>query len=684
MRQRTAVPRFEPRLVYGQVDNELGASIRALAAQSGDDELDAAQQSSIDGLSKHQEALCSEVHELQASAEWDVFTVAFYGETNAGKSTLIETTRILLGEPTKLENRRRFRELQEGFGLSGPGMLEAKARLAELARSRDSCLQHFEALCEEQAARPWWKRVFGFFAARSARIAAQAGLATVSTRYEEAERLCRAQEGQLASLREFADGGIIGDGRPDYTRNLQAYSMEHDGQRFALLDVPGIEGKVDSVQAEITAAVRKSHAVFLVVNQPAPPQAGTLDTIRRHLSAQTEVGVVYNKKITNPLPLSRNVLASAGEIEALAELDKVMAGWLGDSYRGSITLSAGPAFLAVGECLEPGSRQESDREKFVGAMGREEILGKSRMQEFMQLLGTDLVRDCHRKIVAANLRKVQKALEASIAHVSAHRDRFSSLAATMQRFAIEADLQTRSSARTLRRRLRLRGERLIDLFSKGVVEDMYARIDAGIESDDLKRELENTVEKHRLELEDAIPGAFREEFARFTGEITDILERAREKMDDVVAHQPEWGARGGEFDLRMDDGLRPASLVGALIGGVLLFVSQAGWVVIAFSVAGLALSTYKGIRSRFDEEFKRGQQRSVVDRNARSVATEIRQALTGHLDAAVPTVDARLEEISARLAMPARRAGHLVETMDATIRRLGNLSQEIKRGEESE
>lgn len=680
MQQSAGAMHYESRLIYGKVVSELDVSIRVLAEPSGEDELDKAQRASMEVLSTHQEALREEVRELEASAEWDVFTVAFYGETNAGKSTLIEATRVLLEEPTKLESRRKFRELQAMFGLSGPGMVEAQASLVELARARDAARQHLEDLRAEQAAMPWWKRLLGLFAARAARTEVQGNLEALSTRHDEAERRCRTQEEQLVSLRQFADGQIIGDGRSDYTKHVQAYSVQLAGQPIALLDVPGIQGKEESVQTEITSALRKAHGVFFVVNQPAPPQVGTLETVRQHLGAQVEVGVIFNKKIQNPKPLSANGLINAGEREALAELDKVMAGCLGDGYRGSITLSAGPAFLAVGDCLEPGSEQAREREKFLSAMGGDAILEKSRMREFLQLVGTDLVRDCRKKIVASNLRKVQAALEDSIANASAQRDRLSALAVTMQRFAAEADTQARSSTKALRRRLRLRGESLIDTFSKNVVEELYGQIDKGIDSDDLKRKLENTIDKHRLELEDALPGSFQKEFARFTSEITDILERAREKMDDVLDHQLDFASRRGAFDLRMDDGLRPASLLGAAIGCVMLFVTQAGWVMLAISVVGLALSAYKGIRSRFDNDFKKGQQRAVVDRNARSVVREIREALTKHLDSTVQTLDSRVEETTARLSMPARRAAHLVKTMDGTIRRLGGLSHEIKRG----
>lgn len=38
---------------------------------------------------------------LQQHAEWDHFTLAFFGETNAGKSTLIESLRILFNEQAR-------------------------------------------------------------------------------------------------------------------------------------------------------------------------------------------------------------------------------------------------------------------------------------------------------------------------------------------------------------------------------------------------------------------------------------------------------------------------------------------------------------------------------------------------------------------------------------------------------
>lgn len=43
----------------------------------------------------------SELRQLKTQAEWDTFTLAFFGETNAGKSTIIESLRILFKEESR-------------------------------------------------------------------------------------------------------------------------------------------------------------------------------------------------------------------------------------------------------------------------------------------------------------------------------------------------------------------------------------------------------------------------------------------------------------------------------------------------------------------------------------------------------------------------------------------------------
>ncbi|HDY4896330.1 TPA: hypothetical protein RQV65_004487, partial [Yersinia enterocolitica] len=72
----------------------------------------------IESLNKLNDKLQAELEKLKESSEWKCFTIAFYGETNAGKSTLIESLRLQLGEKTKRESQKIFKELQQQLGLT--------------------------------------------------------------------------------------------------------------------------------------------------------------------------------------------------------------------------------------------------------------------------------------------------------------------------------------------------------------------------------------------------------------------------------------------------------------------------------------------------------------------------------------------------------------------------------------
>ncbi len=52
-----------------------------------------------------------ELESLKNNEEWENFTIAFYGETGAGKSTLIECLRLFFKEPSKMDQQERFKRL---------------------------------------------------------------------------------------------------------------------------------------------------------------------------------------------------------------------------------------------------------------------------------------------------------------------------------------------------------------------------------------------------------------------------------------------------------------------------------------------------------------------------------------------------------------------------------------------
>lgn len=69
----------------------------------------------ISRLEKINVGFQKEIEKLQLSSEWDKFCIAFFGETNAGKSTIIESLRIIYDEETRRVEMIRQRKACESL-----------------------------------------------------------------------------------------------------------------------------------------------------------------------------------------------------------------------------------------------------------------------------------------------------------------------------------------------------------------------------------------------------------------------------------------------------------------------------------------------------------------------------------------------------------------------------------------
>ncbi|MCQ2635079.1 hypothetical protein E5E09_03395 [Helicobacter pylori] len=66
-------------------------------------------QEALEVFQKLESESLKEFESLKNNEEWENFTIAFYGETGAGKSTLIECLRLFFKEPGKRDQQERFK-----------------------------------------------------------------------------------------------------------------------------------------------------------------------------------------------------------------------------------------------------------------------------------------------------------------------------------------------------------------------------------------------------------------------------------------------------------------------------------------------------------------------------------------------------------------------------------------------
>nr|WP_232256998.1 GTPase [Helicobacter pylori] len=78
-----------------------------------------------------------ELESLKNNGEWENFTIAFYGETGAGKSTLIECLRMFFKEQSKVDQQERFKRLYSNYVKNDRGSEHA---LLELEKLQDGAI----------------------------------------------------------------------------------------------------------------------------------------------------------------------------------------------------------------------------------------------------------------------------------------------------------------------------------------------------------------------------------------------------------------------------------------------------------------------------------------------------------------------------------------------------------------
>ena len=727
-----------PEKIYAYVTDGVRDVIRALETQDEDTEDAAVRSDIIAGLNLMQAQVAGKQEELRASADWKDFTVALYGETNAGKSTIIESLRIHRGESSKLEQRRRFDKLKATHALDDEA-LQATRDAIELARAaateallrgkqldvegqgqlqalEQEKTRHEELALAARANRSWWKRLIGVFRRAEEDLASQDIQARIiefrnhhlhkrqqiSAEFCSAEAALAIAEDTLARrmdemprLLEHADGGIIGDGSPDFTVATQRYSFNIGGASFVLLDVPGIEGGEERVKAHIDKAVQTAHAVFYVTGKAARPQhgdkeEGTLEKIKRHLGPQTEVWAIFNKRVTAPVPLHKVGSLFAHDADGMADLEQGLRETLGPNYRGVLPVSAYPAFLAVADRLPPAAAlagtkrpdHKVPRAKFLSEFDAATILDRSGLAALANHLASMAI-DAPRKIQQANLYKANQSLQQFVRELNHHAATMESHAKKVTAETTEIRGQVDRAASRLGSSLRTDAGDSLRALKTGVRKEIYALIEVGISNEKLKSELQSSLERHVSDMQRDVDKKFKESATQFQSAVNKAAERFQKHLKDLgeIAGAQMRDLSGPSFnlDLRVNNGVNIAGLVTTAVGAIILALTgPAGWVVISLSVVGVILSLAKALWSLVDEDFRKSQQRKAVDENLFKVAASLKKDLEASEKVVVEAVESASTEAKKRLGGPQRNVKSQAAILRLSANRLSALSIKIE------
>ncbi len=599
----------------------------------GDERLRAFNQEALKKFKNLESEGLKELESLKNNEEWENFTIAFYGETGAGKSTLIECLRLFFKEPSKMDQQERFK------------------RLYAKKNHRDS--KHVFL---------WLKKI-----------------------QEYLMLFFRGRE-----LEKLQDGAIIGDGRSDFTKKTKSYTLKHNNQSFVLLDVPGIEGDEKKVKQQISDATQKAHAIFYVTKTPAPPQKGeekkegTIEKIQKQLGSQTEVYTLFNKPINSPRAL-KDGLIDENEKKSLRDLDEKMKAILGKHYEGHQIVSAQVAFYGLSSALLPESDFYKNKQKFLEVFKAEEwLLYKCRFQQLGGFITETLLENSRKKIIESNCNKVLKVIEKLQKAIVTTIDRQISL--TIKELK-NAQLETCDNLDYSRDKfvsnLRNSVFDAIERFQSDLSKKMYEHIDRDIEDDECKVMFKHELQKGMEKLVENIKKRFEKDEEQFLKDIKETIEQFEERIKDSLVMLDRINIDSGfDFNFNIDSGINKlglfASIGGLVILGLVNILNPMGWIELGLAGFLGLVGVGKSVWNFFDSDYEKSQQRKEVDKNLDKVCEIIEEDVKNQIEDAKKGICEKVENIKARLNDPVVCYEHMREGLIKAGEGLWHLDNRIK------
>ncbi len=268
-----------------------------------DEKLKQFNQEALEVFQKLEFKSLKELESLKNNEEWENFTIAFYGEIGAGKSTLIECLRMFFKEQSKADQQERFKQLYSNY----------------------------------------------------------------QNNYQNDERKKQAILNELHSLQDGVIIGDGKSDFTLETQSYPFQYNHQNFVLLDVPGIEGSEKKVIDQISNATQKAHAIFYVTKTPNPPQKGEEGkrgTIEKIQKQLDSQTEVWTIFNKPINSPIAL-KDGLINESEKGSLKILNKKMKGILGEHYKGYKAVSAQAAFYGLSQALIPGTDFYEKKQKFL-------------------------------------------------------------------------------------------------------------------------------------------------------------------------------------------------------------------------------------------------------------------------------------------------------------------------------
>ncbi|MGL2825436.1 GTPase [Helicobacter pylori] len=578
-------------------------------------------QEALELFQKLERESLKELESLKNNEEWENFTIAFYGETGAGKSTLIECLRMFFKEQSKVVQQERFKRLYS----------------------------------------------------------------TYRNNYQNDERKKQTILNELHSLQDGAIIGDGRSDFTLKTRSYSFQYNHQTFTLLDVPGIEGDEQKVIDQISNATQKAHAIFYVTKTPNPPQKGEEGkrgTIEKIQKQLGSQTEVWTIFNKPINNPRAF-KDKLINESEKESLKILNKEMKNILGKHYMGYKAVSAQVAFYGLSQALIPETDFYENKQKFLKDFKAEELLYQSHFKPLAEFIAEELLKNSRAKIIQSNCNKalkvveqLQKAIKTTI------EKRIDPMIKEAQEHQQEARYNLDRSTDKFILNLTNSAHNEIDQFESDFRIEMYKRIEEGIEDEKCKEILKNECEQRVKEWDENIKRRFKECGERFDEEIKEYIERFKERIKDSLRMLERISIDRG-FNLNFDtdsgiDGTKLAISIGGLgLLGIFNAWNPMGWFALTAGIIIGLVGIARSIWSFFSSRYQRSQQKKEVDKNLHQICEKIAEDVKSRLESRKKDIREKIEKLKANLR-PVDNYERMKRQLKEAHEKLGYISHNIK------
>ncbi|RVY25627.1 GTPase [Helicobacter pylori] len=590
-------------------------------ADDKDEKLKRFNQEALEVFQKLERESLKELESLKNNEEWENFTIAFYGETGAGKSTLIECLRLFFKERSKVVQQERFKRLYSNY----------------------------------------------------------------QNNYQNDERNKQAVLNELHSLQDGAIIGDGRSDFTLKTQSYSFQYNHQNFILLDVPGIEGNEKKVIDQISNATQKAHAIFYVTKTPNSPQKGEEnkeGMIEKIQRQLDSQTEVWTIYNKPINSPRAL-KDKLINENEQESLKILNKEMKNILGKHYMGHQIVSTQMAFYGLSQALIPETDFYEKKQKFLEIFKVEELLYQSHFKPLAEFITEELLENSRAKIIQSNCNKALKVVEQLQNTIKTTIEkRIDPMIKARQEYKEKVDDNLDRSTEKFISDLKNSALDEIDQFKSDIGEIMYVHIERKIEDEKCKEIFDNELKQRETKLIEDIERCFKECEERFDGEIKEDIERFKERIKDFLAMSERIGIDSGNFDFNtdfnMDSGIDTMGLFVSVGGLVLLLLTPVVGEFALIAGVGLALvGIGKAVWGFFDSDYKKSQQRKKVDEKLDEACEKIVQDVESRLESRKKDIWEKIEKLKANLR-PVDNYKRMKRQLKEAHERLGYISHNIK------